>query len=108
MTIYNNRFYELGCVQQGEDWVVWAVGTNARYHNVELWWKPGFASGQSAVAVTRKVRRAARQLGLRVNRFGGPNLTVTTPQDVARLAALLEFCQGESLARTAKNNWGKV
>lgn len=104
----NVRFHKLDYVQQGEDWVVWAVGVNARYHNVELWWKPGFASGQSAVAVTRKIRRAARQLGLRVNRWGGPNVTVTTPQDVARLAALLEFCQGTSLARTAANNREKV
>lgn len=104
----NKRFHKLDYIQQDEGQVVFAVGINARYHNVELWWKPGFASGQSAIAITRKIRRAARQLGLRVDRWGGPNVTVTTPQDVARLAALLEFCQGESLARTAKNNWGKV
>ena len=104
----NKRFHKLDYVQQDEGQMVWAVGTNARHHNVELWWKPGFASGQSAVAVTRKIRRAARQLGLRVDRWGGPNVTVTTPQDVARLAALLEFCQGRSLARTAENNWGRV
>ena len=103
----NKRFYKLDYVQQDEGQMVWAVGTNARHHNVELWWKPGFASGQSAVAVTRKIRRAARQLGLRVNRWGGPNVTVTTHRDLTRLAELLKFCNGRSLAATAANNWGR-
>lgn len=90
-----------------DGYAVRAYWTNARHYNVMLWFDPVFACGQSAVAVTRQIRREARKLGLQVNRWGGPNVTVTTRRDITRLAELLKFCNGRSLAATAANNWGR-
>ena len=94
-------------LDQASDWKVKAYWTNGHHHNVVLWWNGEFACGQSAIAVARRIRREARKLRLRVDRWGGPNVTVTTRRDLTRLAELLKFCNGRSLAATAANNWGR-
>lgn len=68
-----------------------------------------FASGDSRKAVIRKIARQARNLGLRANEtyWYDPVFYVGGAKDWRRLCALLEYCNGAALQRTARNNYGR-
>lgn len=78
------------------------------YSNVAIRWGWDFADGQSSTAVARRIRREARKLRLAVRGDGDSvMLAVVTHRDLTRLAELLKFCNGRSLAATAANNRGR-
>ena len=78
------------------------------YSNVAIRWDYSFADGQSSWAVARRIRREARKLRLAVRGDGDSvMLAVVTRRDLTRLAELLKFCNGRSLAATAANNRGR-
>lgn len=68
-----------------------------------------FASGDSRKAVIRKIARQARNLGLRADEVSwhDPVFYVGGAKDWRRLCALLEYCNGAALQRTARNNYGR-
>ena len=68
-----------------------------------------FALGDSEKAVVRKIRRQARKLHLRADTtyLAIPTFYVVGRKDLNRLRALLEYCNGAAIERTARNNYGR-
>lgn len=67
-----------------------------------------FADGDSRKAVTRKIVRMARQLKLHQRPwYGALTFDRVSKKDERRIAELLRYANGRSLAKTARNNYGR-
>lgn len=98
----------LPMLNQPKQWQVKATYVPFYATNVSVYWPPAFAAGVSSVAVARRIRREARKLRLPV--YGSGEivlLAITTRKAIVRFNELLKFCNGESIAKTAKNNFGR-
>lgn len=68
-----------------------------------------YARGVSRKAVARRILRLARKIGLRARLWDCYDIFIPiySNRDVHRVEVLRSFIQGKSLARTARNNYGR-
>ena len=69
-----------------------------------------YARGVSRKAVARRILRLARKIGLRARLWDclyDIFIPIYSNRDVHRVEVLRSFIQGKSLARTARNNYGR-
>ena len=67
-----------------------------------------FADGDSRKAVTRKLVRMARKLKMRqLPWYGALTFGYASKKDARRVDELLRYANGRSIAKTARNNYGR-
>lgn len=82
------------------------VNENLNTVSIEVPWS--FAKDDSFKAVARKIARMARQLKLRpITWYGALTFDYVSKKDARRVEELLRYANGRSIAKTARNNYGR-